>query len=152
MDQRNGSSASVLLEQRRSHPAVSHLVRTLVEEVLSWQGRSGVQRIPSKYHDDSEERNLGIRFAKVLLRRDKALGPEPSRVQLSTSEVVLVNSVPGVPLQGCSASGSSSSSVSSTNPASQNSSSGVAPPAKRLRLHSSDGDILLLFQGTIQLE
>lgn len=99
-----------------SHPAVSHLVRTLVEEVLTWQGRNGVQRIPSKYHDDSEERNLAIRFAKVLLRRDKALGTEPSRSQLSPSEVALVNSVSGVPLNGCSATASCSSSVAQQLP------------------------------------
>ena len=90
--------------------AVSHLVRTLAEEVLAWQRRNGVQRIPSKYSDDCEERNLAIRFEKVLLRRDKALGTEPSRSQLSPSEVALVNSVPGVPLHGCSATASCSSS------------------------------------------
>ena len=61
--------------------AVSHLVRTLVEEVLAWQRFNGVQRIPRKYHDDCEERNLVIRFEKVLLRRDKALGTRPSRSQ-----------------------------------------------------------------------
>jgi len=97
---------------------VSHLVRTLVEEVLAWQGRNGVQRIPSKYHDDSEEHNLGIRFAKVLLRRHKALGTEPSRSQLSPSEVALVNSVSGVPLLGCSATASCSSSVAQQLPGS----------------------------------
>ena len=71
------TSAKGLQSSGDSHPAVSHLVRTLVEEVLAWRGRNGVQRIPSKYHDDNEERNLAIRFAKVLLRRDKALGTEP---------------------------------------------------------------------------
>ena len=81
--------------------AVSHLVQTLAVEVLAWQRRNGVQSIPSMYSDDCEERNLALRFAKVLLRRDKALGIEPSRSQLSPSEVALVNSVSGVPLHGC---------------------------------------------------
>ena len=81
-----------------SHPAVSHLVQKLVEEVLAGQRRNGVQKIPSKYSGDCEERKLALRFEKLLLRRDKALGTEPSRSQLSPSEVALVNSVPGVPL------------------------------------------------------
>tara|TARA_B110000196_G_C21110930_1_gene647758 strand:+ start:189 stop:1697 length:1509 start_codon:yes stop_codon:yes gene_type:complete len=112
-----------------SHPAVSHLVRTLVEEVLAWQGRNGVQRIPSKYRDDCEERNLAVRFAKVLLRRDKALGTEPSRSQLSLSEVALVNSVSGVPLHGCSATASCSSSVAQQLP---------EPAAKQGPRHAAD--------------
>ena len=94
-----------------SHPAVSHLVQKLVEEVLAWQRRNGVQKIPSKYSGDCEERKLALRFEKLLLRRDKALGTEPSRSQLSPSEVALVNSVPGVPLRGCSATASCSSTV-----------------------------------------
>ena len=65
-----------------SHPAVSHLVQKLVEEVLAWQRRNGVQKIPSKYSGDCEERKLALRFEKLLLRRDKALGTEPSRSQL----------------------------------------------------------------------
>ena len=93
-----------------SHPAVSHLVQKLVEEVLAWQRRNGVQKIPSKYSGDCEERKLALRFEKLLLRRDKAVGTEPSRSQLSPSEVALVNSVPGVPLHGCSATASCSNS------------------------------------------
>ena len=93
-----------------SRPAVSHLAQKLVEEVLDWQRRNGFQQIPSKYAGDCEERKLAIRFEKLLLRRDKALGTEPSRSQLSPSEVALVNSVPGVPLHGCSATASCSSS------------------------------------------
>ena len=100
----------------RSSSGVSHLVRTLVEEVLAWQGRNGIQRIPNKCHDDSEEHNLGIRFAKVLLRRDKALGIEPCRSQLSPSEVALVNSVPGVPLRGCSATASCNGQPDASKP------------------------------------
>ena len=85
-------------------------MQKLVEEVLAWQRRNGVQKIPSKYSGDCEERKLALRFEKLLLRRDKALGTEPSRSQLSPSEVALVNSVPGVPLHGCSATASCSSS------------------------------------------
>jgi hypothetical protein len=109
----------------RSSSGVSHLVRTLVEEVLAWQGRRnpigyGAQRIPNKhagsFYDDSEERKLGIRFGKVLLRRDKSLGSAPSQLQLSPSEVALVNSVPGVPLHGCSATASCNSNVAQQRP------------------------------------
>ena len=99
-----------------SHPAVSHLVQKLVEEVLAWQRRNGVQKFPSKYSGDCEERKLALRFEKLLLRRDKALGTEPSRSQLSPSEVALVNSVPGVPLRGCSATASCSSTVAQQLP------------------------------------
>ena len=99
-----------------SHPAVSHLVQKHVEEVLAWQRRNGVQKIPSKYSGDCEERKLALRFEKLLLRRDKALGTEPSRSQLSPSEVALVNSVPGVPLRGCSATASCSSTVAQQLP------------------------------------
>jgi hypothetical protein len=99
-----------------SHPAVSHLVQKLVEEVLAWQRRNGVQKIPSKYSGDCEERKLALRFEKLLLRRDKALGTMPSRSQLSPSEVALVNSVPGVPLRGCSATASCSSTVAQQLP------------------------------------
>ena len=91
-------------------------MQKLVEEVLAWQRRNGVQKIPSKYSGDCEERKLALRFVKLLLRRDKALGTEPSRSQLSPSEVALVNSVPGVPLRGCSATASCSSTVAQQLP------------------------------------
>ena len=91
-------------------------MQKLVEEVLAWQRRNGVQKIPSKYSGDCEERKLALRFEKLLLRRDKALGTEPSRSQLSPSEVALVNSVPGVPLRGCSATASCSSTVAQQLP------------------------------------
>ena len=109
------------LSEPRGSSGVSHLVRTLVEDVLAWQGRNGVQRIPNKhagsFHDDSEEHNLGIRFAKVLLRRDKSLGSSwPSRVQLSPSGMALVNSVSGVPLIGCSATASCNSNMAQQRP------------------------------------
>jgi hypothetical protein len=81
-------------------------VQTFVKEVLAWQRRIHNRgRIPNKHSHDVEESKLGDRFAKLLLRRDKALS---SRSQLSPSEVALVNSVPGVPLHGCSATASCS--------------------------------------------
>ena len=54
-----------------SHPAVSQQVQSLVEEVVTWQNCNAAQGIPRKYGDDSKERNLGMRFAKLLLRREK---------------------------------------------------------------------------------
>ena len=47
---------------------------------MAWQRLNGVQRVPRKYSDDCEERKLALRFGKLLLRRDKALGTEPSRL------------------------------------------------------------------------
>ena len=82
-----------------SHPAVSPRVETLVNEVVAWQKR----RIPNKYQLEERE----SRVAK-LLYRDKA-GIRGS--QLSHSEAALVNSVPGVPLHGCSAKSSCSNRV-----------------------------------------
>ena len=66
-----------------AHSTVSQKVQNLIEEVLSWQKRNKTQDIPPKHGDDSEARNLGMRFAKLLLRREKALGAKPSEVQLS---------------------------------------------------------------------
>ena len=85
---------------------------------------------------------------KLLLRRDKALGTEPSRSQLSPSEVALVNSVPGVPLRGCSATASCSSTVAQQLPESaaidveesgleSDKSSSSAEPTKRTVAKSS---------------
>ena len=86
-----------------AHTGVSQTVQKLVQEVVSWQKRNNTQVIPKKYGDDEEQRNLGMRFAKLLLRRDKSLGTSQSRVQLSHDEAALVNSVSGVPATGCSA-------------------------------------------------
>ena len=92
----------------------------MVADVVNWQERNEVQRIPNHHassaHDDSEERNLGNRFAKVLIRREKSLGSCPSQVQLSPSEVALVNSVSGVPLIGCSATASCNSNMAQQRP------------------------------------
>ena len=90
-------------------PAVSRHVKTLVKQVLAWQRRIHNRgQIPNRYSRYVKERKLGNRFAKVLLRRHKAVGKEPSRSLLSQSEASLVNSVPGVPLHGCSATASCS--------------------------------------------
>ena len=71
------------------HTAVSRFV----EEVVAWQKGKATQRIPRKFGDNSDERRLGMRFAKLLLRREKGLGARPSEVQVSPVEVALVNSV-----------------------------------------------------------
>jgi len=110
------------MSEPRSSSGVSNIVRTLVDEVLDWQKRNGVQRIPSKYAGGSiqrfeiEEHKLGMRCAKVLLRREKSLGTAPSELQLSPFEVALVNSMPGVPLRGCSATASCNSNVDQHQP------------------------------------
>ena len=83
-------------------PSASQMVQNLVQEVLTWQKRNETQHLPKRYGVDDEQRKLGIRFAKLLLRRDKGLGTHPREAQLSPAEVALVNSVPGVPLRGCS--------------------------------------------------
>lgn len=83
-------------------PSASLGVQNLVQEVLTWQKHNETQHLPKRYGVDDEQRKLGIRFAKLLLRRDKGLGMQPRDVQLSPAEVALVNSVPGVPLRGCS--------------------------------------------------
>ena len=78
-------------------------VRRVVSQVLAWQKFQGTERIPHRYSIDQQEKLLAQKFAKVLLRRAKAVGKERSRSQLTASELVLVNSVPGVPPHGCSA-------------------------------------------------
>ena len=83
-------------------PSASLGVQNLVQEVLTWQKHNETQHLPKRYGVDDEQRKLGNRFAKLLLRRDKGLGTQPRDVQLSPAEVALVNSVPGVPLRGCS--------------------------------------------------
>ena len=78
-------------------------MRRVVSQVLAWQKFQGTERIPHRYSIDQQEKLLAQKFAKVLLRRAKAVGKERSRSQLTASELVLVNSVPGVPPHGCSA-------------------------------------------------
>ena len=78
---------------------------------MKWQKDHATRRIPNQHADDKEEAKLGERFKKLLLRRDKALGPEPSRKLLSVAEVELVNSVLGAPSKGCSAQGAATSDI-----------------------------------------
>ena len=85
--------------------AAADYIPNLVEEVLAWQSDVGTQRIPNKHSEETTEAKLGNFFAKLLLRRSKALGGKPSRRQLEPTEVALVNSVPGVPARGCSVHG-----------------------------------------------
>ena len=121
-----------------SYPAVSRHVQTLVQEVLAWQRRIHNRRIPNRYSRNVEERNLGHRFAKVLLRRHKAVGKEPSRSQLLQSEASLVNSVPGVPPHGCSATASyNNSSMGAHHSAPFSSSRGSRRGSRRGRKQSS---------------
>ena len=120
-----------------SYPAVSRHVQTLVQEVLAWQRRIHNRRIPNRYSRNVEERNLGHRFAKVLLRRHKAVGKEPSRSQLLQSEASLVSSVPGVPPHGCSATASyNNSSMGAHHSAPFSSSRGSRRGRKQSRLDS----------------
>ena len=90
------------------HFGISNYVEKVVSEVLAWQRRKAVQRIPYKYPQKSEECKLAYRFSMLLIRRYRAIGKHVCRSQLSPSEVDLVNSVPGVPLHGCSATSSCS--------------------------------------------
>ena len=85
--------------------AAADYIPNLVQEVLAWQSNVRTQRIPNKHSEDTTEAKLGMRFAKLLLRRSKALGGKPSGRQLEPTEVALVNSVPGVPARGCSVHG-----------------------------------------------
>ena len=94
--------------------AVSESVRNLVQEVISWQQRRGTHLIPNQHCEDDMEAKLGKRFAKLLLRRGRALGTYPSETQLLPAEVALVNSVSGVPVKGCSVHGSGDSSYTSS--------------------------------------
>ena len=83
------------------HLGISNYVESLVNEVLAWQTRKAAQSIPCGHCKESEERKLGLRFQRLLIRRYKAVGKEASRSQLSPCQADLVNSVPGVPLHGC---------------------------------------------------
>ena len=49
------------------HPDVARLV----EDVVAWQITNETQRTPKQKARDNEERNLGMRLAKLLVRREK---------------------------------------------------------------------------------
>ena len=91
--------------------AIGFHTNNLVQEVVKWQTDCATRCIPDRRSDDTEEAKLGERFKKLLLQRDKALGPEPSRRKLSLAEVALVNSVPGVPFRGCSVHGTTNCGI-----------------------------------------
>ena len=79
---------------------VSDQIRQLHADVRVWQGLRG-GRLPNQHSDDSQEARLGVRLTKALLRRSKALGPDPSERLLTTPETALINSIPSVPEDGC---------------------------------------------------
>ena len=54
--------------------AAADYISYLIVEVVAWQIKVGRQRIPNKHSDDRIEARFGNRFAKLLLRRGKALG------------------------------------------------------------------------------
>jgi len=43
----------------------------LVEGVVAWQNANDAQRIPTRKAQDSNERNLGMRLANLLLRSEQ---------------------------------------------------------------------------------
>ena len=79
-------------------------VRNVHDETLAWQRQQGLSQIPSQHSHDQEEANLGKRLAKLLIRRTKALGTRPSGSILTQAEATLINSLQGVPSQGCASS------------------------------------------------
>ena len=79
-------------------------VRNVHDETLAWQRQQGLSQIPSQHSHDQEEANLGKRLAKLLIRRTKALGTKPSGSILTQAEATLINSLQGVPSQGCAVS------------------------------------------------
>ena len=70
-----------------SHPVVSLLGKNLIEEIVAWKKCNGTQYLPKRYGVDTVQQKLGIRLAKLLLRREKSLGSKPGEVQLSLAEV-----------------------------------------------------------------
>jgi len=124
------------LAEQSDPPGVRNQVRKTVQDVLSWQKRKGVRRIPRQHAESAEERKLGHGFAKVLIRRFKDYGQDLSRSKLSPAEVDLVNSVAGVPLHGCSAA-ASSPSIATQHAAFEGAASRTAPPVS-VGVHHTD--------------
>lgn len=58
-----------------------------------------VRYIPRQHSKDDRESKLGKRFAKLLLRRFKALGTKPSGALLTDADIALVNAISGTPRQ-----------------------------------------------------
>ena len=105
-------------------------VRNVHDETLAWQRQQGLSQIPSQHSHDQEEANLGKRLAKLLIRRTKALGTKPSGSILTQAEATLINSLQGVPSQGCAVSINRVDEV-------ENSSSGGPHSAASCKLPSS---------------
>jgi hypothetical protein len=80
--------------------SVSEKIRRLCEEVRAWQKDEKVQCIPKSKTKEDRERKLGVRFAKVLVRRSKATGTEPYRAMLNDAERSMVDRIPGVVVRG----------------------------------------------------
>ena len=105
-------------------------VRNVHDETLAWQRQQGLSQIPSQHSHDQEEANLGKRLAKLLIRRTKALGTKLSGSILTQAEATLINSLQGVPSQGCAVSINRVDEV-------ENSSSGGPHSAASCKLPSS---------------
>ena len=95
-------------------PGVAGCTNKTVLDVLKWQAGLKTPRLPNQCSSHSEEKKLGLRFAKLLLRRFDSLsnGADRKRLpQLSKAEIALVNSVPGVPESGCASSAAAQTNV-----------------------------------------
>ena len=75
-------------------PGVTAYTRELVQQVLAWQDQVSTCNIPNRRAENQAELSLAARFSKLLQRRDRALGPERSRAQLSPDDLAVVNKVP----------------------------------------------------------
>ena len=113
----------------------------LFDETLAWQAKRSVQKPPNQHSRDEEERLLGKRLADLLLRRFASIGPGPAKQKLHQADVELVNTIPGVPVRGCSTTLEASNLCDEHETEDQAEvrapSSDVTEPAnKRLRTHS----------------
>jgi hypothetical protein len=71
-------------------------IERLYADVITLQNDEEVHRIPRSKTTDDRERKLGVRLAKVLIRRSKAVGKKPSKSVLNKDERDMINSIPGV--------------------------------------------------------
>jgi hypothetical protein len=76
-------------------------VKKLCAQVLAWQKRQKVLRIPKGREKDDGGRKLARRLRRVLRRRFKARGTEPWNAMLNEDDCVMVNSIPGVHIEKC---------------------------------------------------
>jgi hypothetical protein len=82
-------------------PAVD-AVRQLCAEVIAWQRNEKVRHIPKRCKEDDRQRKLASRFNILLTRRHKSVGTKPCMAILDDAACAIVNSIPGVPVRGCS--------------------------------------------------